>query len=332
MSPVPETPQLLENQDGWSLYNVDDQQYMVSQSQRKQFHRGESGWWHQIQERGPGNSLLDWAIQRSLGTEEGTRWCSDVGSGLDFLYHAKSSRLLPFSPGMSGWESSLKNLISLRTFVEHKRNDSQAHSPRSAVCGACVVSIAYLWWRQRGVQQAGLWCWVPNDSDVTWMVRWLTFPLILGAWDVNDTLGHPRGCLWEVWLCSDKLLQTTSPSPSPSPCVSGCLCFPCENPCLFLASFLPSIPFYLPSFHPSAFSPSSFSPFSQLSPSPVSFASSGLFLWVFFFVFSWDLAGRGPPKALRFFLLNCGLESKSPLSPSQGLRVISPPVVAQRIS
>lgn len=51
-----------------------------------------------------------------------------------------------------------------------------------------------------------------------------------------------------------------------------------------------------------------------------------------FFVFSWDLAGRGPPKALRFFLLNCGLESKSPLSPSQGLRVISPPVVAQRIS
>lgn len=36
MSPVPETPQLLENLDGWSLYNEDDQQYVVSQSRRKQ--------------------------------------------------------------------------------------------------------------------------------------------------------------------------------------------------------------------------------------------------------------------------------------------------------
>ena len=32
MSPVPETPQLSENQDGWSLYNEDDQQYVASQS------------------------------------------------------------------------------------------------------------------------------------------------------------------------------------------------------------------------------------------------------------------------------------------------------------
>ena len=50
------------------------------------------------------------------------------------------------------------------------------------------------------------------------------------------------------------------------------------------------------------------------------------------FLFSWDLAGRRPPKALRFFLLNHGLESKSPLSLSRGLRVISTPVLAQGIS
>lgn len=157
---------------------------------------------------------------------------------------------------------------------------SHKHTTPGMQCVEPVCSASLP--RQWGVQQAGLWCWVPSDSDVTWMVKRLTFPLILGAWDVNDTLGHPRGCLWDVWLCSDKLLQTTSPSPSPLPCVSGCLCFSRENPYLLLASFLPSFPFYLPSFHVSAFSPSSFSPFSQLSPSPVSLFSSGLFLWVLF--------------------------------------------------
>lgn len=89
---------------------------------------------------------------------------------------------------MSGWESSLKNLISLRTFLEHEKNKSQAHNPRNAVCGACVLSIAaadseefsrlvsgaeflvILMWRGWSNDWLSHWSWEPE----MWMTHWAT--------------------------------------------------------------------------------------------------------------------------------------------------------------
>ena len=110
------------------------------------------------------------------------------------------------------------------------------------------------------------------------------------------------------------------------------VCFSRENPCLLLGFLPPSLPPFSLVFFP-ALSFLLFFLFSFFS--VVSLTCLFFFFWFISlspFLFSWDLAGRGPPKALRFFLLNHGLESKSPLSPSRGLRVISTPVLAQGIS
>lgn len=114
------------------------------------------------------------------------------------------------------------------------------------------------------------------------------------AWS-NDWLSHWSWEL-EMWMMdwatpaaacekSDFVQMSCSRQPLPRLLhhpVFQAVCFSRENPCLLLGFLPPSLPFHLSSFQPSAFSSSSFSPFSQLSPSPVSFSSSGLFLWVLF--------------------------------------------------
>lgn len=157
------------------------------------------------------------------------------------------------------------------------------------------------------------------------------FPIDCGSlrceWWIEPPERLPVGSLILFrWAASDNLF-----SPFPDDPLSQALGFSLSHETPYLPDFLPTLPpsFFLSFFLPLGSFPSSLSPFGHMSPSLICFSSSGLFLKVYcYLVGTWQKGGTRSIK----ILLRHGMKSKSPLSTSQGLRIISTPVLAQGIT
>lgn len=240
-----------------------------------------------------------------------------------------------FSRGMTRWKPSLKNVICLRTFLEQYKNhaiQNQAHSPRRAIEGACVFSLPYLWCKQSeefDTLASGVWFimipmlhgW-PNDwlSHWSWepemgMMDWATPAAACGKSDFVQMSYFKQPLLpipWWPYISGSRVPSDSLMKPLTFP-----TSYPPTLPSVFLSLFL-----FLCSF------PSSLSPFGHMSPLSV-FSSSGLFLKVHcYLVGTWQEEGTRSIK----ILLKHGMKSKSPLSISQGLRIISTLVLAGGIT